>query len=184
MGKLMRWLWVIGLFSIYHTGLAAMGGDFTLTDQQGKPFQLQQLRGKVVLLSFGYTYCPDICPTELARISSVLNGLGGDADQVQGLFITLDPGRDTPPVLQAYLNYFNPSLIGLTGSDAAISQVATAYHVAFQKQAQPDGDYSLDHSANLYLIDRNGQLFGMVPYGLPAAHVLQVVRSLLDGSTQ
>ncbi len=161
---------------------SSMGGDFSLTDQHGNPFQLQQLRGKVVLLFFGYTYCPDICPTELAGVSRVLDALGTQADRVQGLFITLDPQRDTPRVLKDYLAYFNPQLIGLTGSPAAIDRVSTQYRVRYLKQQRPDNSYSLDHSTNLYIIDPAGELSTVVPYGLPPEHVLRVVRSMLEAS--
>lgn len=156
-----------------------IGNDFTLTDQEGRPFRLQQLRGKVVLLSFGYTYCPDICPTELAAMSRVLDGLGNDADRVQGLFISLDPQRDTPGVLKNYLAYFHPRLIGLTGSTESIREVAGQYRVRYRKNLRPSGDYSLDHSANLYLIDQQGRLASIVPYGLPPEHVLRVVHGML-----
>lgn len=159
---------------------ATGGGDFTLTNQHGEPFHLQQLRGKVVLLSFGYTYCPDICPTELAALSRVLDALDDKATQVQGVFISLDPQRDTPGVLKNYLAYFHPDLLGLTGSEEAIRQVAGRYRVRYRKHQQPAGGYSLDHSANLHIIDRRGRLSTVVPYGLPPEHVLRVVRAMLQ----
>ncbi|MCU7848198.1 MAG: SCO family protein [Candidatus Thiodiazotropha sp. (ex Lucinoma kastoroae)] len=164
-----------------HAKAAEMGGDFSLLDQDGSPFQLQQLRGKVVLLFFGYTYCPDVCPTELSNISAVLSGLEHQADQVQGLFITLDAERDKPKVLKDYTGFFNKDLIGLTGSQADIDQVAAQYRVKFQKHITGKDHYSIDHSANLYVIDRNGQLATVVPYGFPPEHVLDVVQHLLDG---
>lgn len=181
------WVMLPLLFSLLmHSPATAsdVGGDFTLIDHEGKAFNLQQLRGKVVLLFFGYTYCPDLCPTELAGVSRVLDGLDTDGDRVRGLFISLDPERDTPRVLKDYLGYFNQQLIGLTGSQDAIRQVAARYRVRYQKHPLPNGSYSLDHSANLYIIDQGGQLFSMVPYGLPPEHVLQVVRSLLDNNTR
>lgn len=159
---------------------AAGDDDFSLIDQHGEPFRLQQLRGKVILLSFGYTYCPDICPTELAAISRVLDGLGNKAQKVQGLFISLDPQRDTPAVLKSYLTYFHPDLLGLTGSENTIRQVAGRYRVRYRKHRQPASGYSLDHSANLYIIDQTGELSTVVPYGLPPEHVLRVVRSMLE----
>lgn len=183
MRALTQGLLITCLLTLCHTAVARLGGDFTLTDQQGQPFQLQQLRGKVVILTFGYTYCPDICPTELAGVSRVLDGLGADAERVRGLFITLDPQRDTPQVLKAYLSYFNSALIGLTGTDEAIRQVATGYRVQYEKHPQPDGSYSLDHSANLYLIDQQGALFSVIPHGLPPAHVLRVVQAMLKAVT-
>lgn len=156
-----------------------MGGDFSLTDHDGQPFELSQLRGKLVLLFFGYTYCPDICPTELSNISAVFDGLGEQADQVHGLFVSLDPERDTPEVLRRYTQYFSSSLTGLTGSKEQLDQVAGMYRVRYQHHEMNGGRYSIDHSANLYVIDREGRLASVVPYGLPPEHVLGLVQSLL-----
>ncbi len=155
------------------------GGDFSLTDQNGKPFDLQQLRGKVVVLFFGYTFCPDVCPTELSHVSMVLNKLDGDADRIQGLFVTVDPKRDTAAVLKKYLGYFHKSLIGLTGSQQEIEAVARMYRVKYRRHGEQEGNYSMDHSANLYVIDQRGEVATVVPYGFPAQHVLRVVQSLL-----
>jgi len=160
-----------------------LGGDFSLTDQDGRLFELQQLRGKVVLIFFGYTFCPDICPTELATVAAVLNELEDDSEQVQGVFVSVDPERDNPQILKSYIGYFNKHLIGLTGSPDEIERVANRYRVKFRKQPRTDGAYSMDHSANLYVIDRTGQLFAVIPYGLPPEHVLGVVRRLLTGDT-
>ena len=157
-----------------------IGGDFSLTDHHGRPFELSQLRGQLVLLFFGYTFCPDICPTELSNLAAVLDGLGGQAQQVQGLFVSLDPQRDTPEVLRNYTRYFDPTLIGLTGSTDGVDRVARLYRVKYQRHKQADGGYSLDHSANLYVIDRQGRLAAVVPYGLPPEHVLQLVHDLLE----
>lgn len=155
------------------------GGDFVLLDQDGDAFGLQQLRGKVVLLFFGYTFCPDICPTELSNIAAVLSALQDESDAVQGLFITLDAQRDTPQVIKPYIDFFNSGLIGLTGAQAELDRVAAMYRVKFQRQLTDDERYSIDHSANLYVIDRDGRLAAVVPYGLPPEHLLDVVRDLL-----
>jgi cytochrome oxidase Cu insertion factor (SCO1/SenC/PrrC family) len=156
-----------------------LGGDFALTDHFGEPFELAQLRGKLVLLFFGYTYCPDICPSELANLAAVLDGLGDRASQVQGLFVSLDPQRDTPAVLHDYTRYFNQDLLGLTGSPAEVAQVARQYRVKYLRHDKPDGSYSLDHSADLYVIDPQGELTAVVPYGLPPEHVLELVHGML-----
>ncbi len=161
----------------------AIGGDFSLTNQHGHPFQLQQLRGKVVLMLFGYTFCPDICPTELASLAAVLKQLEGAAEQVQGVFVTIDPARDTPEVLKDYVGYFGKDLIGLSGSLDEVERVAGQYRVKYRKQPRPGGAYSMDHSADLYVIDRSGQLFAVVPYGLPPEHVLGVVQRLLESDS-
>ncbi|MCP3868403.1 MAG: SCO family protein [Gammaproteobacteria bacterium] len=154
-----------------------MSGNFALTDQDGQRFQLDQLKGKVVLLFFGYTFCPDICPTELTNLSRVLDTLDGES--VQGVFVTVDPDRDTPEVLKDYTDYFNRRLIGLTGSPAQIDRVTQKYRVKFRKLPVPGGSYSMNHPSNLYLIDRTGKLSTIVPYGLPPEHVVDVVRHLL-----
>jgi cytochrome oxidase Cu insertion factor (SCO1/SenC/PrrC family) len=156
-----------------------LGGDFSLTDHNSNTFELHQLRGKLVLLFFGYTYCPDICPSELANLSAVLNELGGQAGQVQGLFVSLDPDRDTPEVLHDYVRYFNEGMIGLTGSVVEVAQVAKQYRVNYQRHEREDGSYSIDHSANLYLINGKGALTAVVPYGMPQQHLLELVSGLL-----
>ncbi|MEW8030398.1 MAG: SCO family protein [Candidatus Thiodiazotropha sp.] len=156
-----------------------LGGEFSLTDHNNNPFELRQLQGKLVLLSFGYTYCPDICPTELANLAAVLNELDDQAGRVQGLFVSLDPGRDTPEVLYDYVRYFNERLVGLTGSEADVAKVARQYRVNYQRHEREDGGYSIDHSANLYLIDGKGKLTAVVPYGMPPKHILDLVRGLM-----
>jgi len=182
----MRWLktrsvvLLLGLLLLTAgSGASQLGGDFTLTDQHGERFQLDQLRGKVVLLFFGYTYCPDICPTELASIAAVFDALEERALQVQGLFVTVDPERDTPEVLNNYVRYFHEDLIGLTGTAAEIERVALQHRVRYSKHELDDGNYTIDHSAQLYVIDREGTLTSAVPYGLVAEHVLNVVDDLL-----
>lgn len=156
----------------------------TLLDQHGQPTQLRQLRGKLLLLSFGYTYCPDICPTELAALSRVLNALGTRAREVRGVFISLDPQRDRPEVLKQYLAYFHHDLLGLTGSEEAVHEIARHYRVRYNKHTNKSGSYSLDHSANLYIVDRQGRLSTIVPYGLPPEHVLRVVNGMLQATEQ
>jgi cytochrome oxidase Cu insertion factor (SCO1/SenC/PrrC family) len=178
-----RWLPVCLLlfasFAVAQTRPAELGGDFALTDQYGRPFELSQLQGKLVLLFFGYTYCPDICPTELSHLAGVFDALGPQADKVQGLFVSLDPQRDTPEVLRNYTRYFSENLLGLTGSVSEVDRVAKQYRVKYQRHETSDGRYSVDHSANLYLIDEQGQLAAVVPYGLPPEHVLELVRGML-----
>ncbi len=160
---------------------SAVGGDFTLIDHHGQTFNLKQLRGKVVLVFFGYTFCPDICPTELASMAQLNRTLGTQKDQLQVLFITVDPARDTPEQLKEYVRFFSEDLIGLSGSEQQIEAVKQAYHVQskiFRKHAS-DQNYSVDHSANLYVIDQAGKLVNIVPYGFPLAHVEQIVRALI-----
>ncbi|MET0089720.1 MAG: SCO family protein [Candidatus Thiodiazotropha sp.] len=177
--RVLAMLMALACLSVVQAKPEQLGGDFALTDHFGKPFELSQLRGKLVLLFFGYTYCPDICPTELSNLAAVLDGLGDSAARVQGVFVSLDPERDTPQVLHDYTRYFNPDLLGLTGTPGEVAQVAQQYRVRYQRHEKPDGRYSLDHSADLYVIDPEGKLTAVVPYGLPPEHVLALVRDLL-----
>ena len=178
-----RWVFFIVLaFSGFSHGKGdEVGGDFSLTDHNGQAFELAQLRGKVVLLFFGYTHCPDICPTELASMAQFSRSLGVHSEKIQILFVTVDPARDTPSRLKQYVHYFSKNIIGLSGSDQEIEVVKEAYHVQSQiyranEQAQT---YSVDHSAKLYVIDQTGKLVNIVPYGFPITQVATIVNDLL-----
>jgi cytochrome oxidase Cu insertion factor (SCO1/SenC/PrrC family) len=135
---------------------ASIGGPFVLTDQNGTKRSDKDFRGHWVLLYFGYTYCPDVCPTTLALIASALGKLGSGANRVVPVFITVDPERDTPPVLKSYLAAFGPQFVGLTGSVSDIADVAHAYRIYFKKVPVQGGGYSLDHSSAILLLDPNG----------------------------
>jgi len=139
------------------TANAAIGGSFKLNDQNGKAITDQDLKGKPFLVFFGFTHCPDVCPTALFDMSEVLNRLGPDADKVNALFITVDPERDTPAVIKDYLSSFDPHLSGLTGDPAAIAAVAKAYRVYFEKVPLDQGGYTMDHTAIVYLMDKTGR---------------------------
>lgn len=159
-----------------------VGGDFTLTDHNGEKFELKQLRGKLVLIFFGYTFCPDICPTELSSLAKVLRSLGDDADKVSALFVSVDPERDTPEKLKNYVPFFSPELIGLTGSTKEVSSVANAYRVQtkIHSKKKDTGYYLVDHSANLYVLGPKGDVLNIIPFGLPTEHILQVVRNEIN----
>jgi protein SCO1/2 len=146
------------------TAPSAVGGPFKLTDQNGKPITDQDLKGKPFLVFFGFTHCPEICPTALFDMSEVFNALGPDAEKVNALFITVDPERDTPEKLKDYLSSFNPRLIGVSGSVDALAAVAKAYRVYYKKVPLKDGDYTMDHTALVYLMDKNGQF--VAPFSL------------------
>ena len=134
---------------------ALIGGAFALEDGAGKTVSDQTLRGKPFLVYFGYTHCPDVCPTELARISDILGKMGDKS--IPALFITVDPERDPPKVMQDYVSSFNPAIIGLSGSQQAVEATEKTFRVFARKgQPQPDGDYSMDHSSIVYLMDKNG----------------------------
>ena len=158
----------------------ALGGEFQLTHASGAAYSLSDSHGKAVVLSFGYTFCPDICPTTLATVAAALTALGADADRVDAFLITLDPARDTPEKLSAYAAYFHPRLGGLTGAPQDIAAVAQQYGVQAKTVRSATGDhYTLDHTANLYIIDTQGALFSIMPHGLPPAVLAANIRSAL-----
>jgi protein SCO1/2 len=136
---------------------AAIGGPFRLTDQNGSAVTDQDLKGRPFLVFFGFVNCPDICPTTLFEVSEILRKLGPDADRVGALFITVDPERDTPAALKDYLSSFDPHLSGLTGDPAAVTAVAKAYRVYFKKVPLEQGGYTMDHTAIVYLMDKQGR---------------------------
>jgi protein SCO1/2 len=139
------------------TAPAAIGGPFQLTDQAGQTVTEQNLKGKPTLIFFGFTHCPDVCPTSLFEISEVLKAMGKDADRVNALFVSVDPERDTAAAMKDYLSSFDPHLKGLTGNPEAVAKVLSAYRVYSKKVPLKDGDYTMDHTALIYLMDRDGR---------------------------
>lgn len=141
------------------SGTALIGGPFELTDQTGKRVTEQSFRGKYMLVFFGYTYCPDVCPGTLQVVSAALDRLGTAGNDIIPVFITVDPARDTPEVMRDYAKSFHPRLVALTGSEADIEKAARAYRVYFAKAkgTENDKDYLMDHSAFLYLMDKDGK---------------------------
>ena len=131
---------------------------FALTAADGSAVTEQSYRGKWLVIYFGYTFCPDICPTTMMEIAKTLEALGPRADAVQGVFVTVDPQRDKPEVLSEYLKSFDPRLVGLTGTAAQISAAAKSFHVFYERNEADDGNYTYDHSAFLYLVDPAGKL--------------------------
>ena len=157
---------------------ADYGRGFALADHTGKPRTLADFSGKLVVLSFGFTYCPDICPTILADLAGVLKSLGADADRVQVLFITVDPERDTPELLAKYVAAFEPRFMGLSGDPEATRQTAKEFKIFFEKR-KADGGYSVDHSAQSYVIDGQGRLRLFVRHDRIAADLADDLRTLL-----
>jgi len=140
------------------TGTSLVGGPFTLVDQDGKARTDAEFRGKLMLVYFGYTYCPDICPTELQTMSDALDALGDKAAAVQPIFITVDPERDTPSVVKDYVGHFHPRFIGLTGTPQQVEAAARAYRVyAAKVPAKDGGDYLMDHTGLVYLMGTDGK---------------------------
>ena len=152
--------------------------DFKLTDHHGTPRTLADFRGKVVLLFFGYVHCPDVCPTTLADMAQAMQLLGDDAKRVQVLFVTVDPERDTTELLANFIPAFNPDFLGLSGDAQATADVTRAFAVSYQKQPSKTG-YNVDHSAGTYLIDPQGGVRLLAPYGQSAQWLAQDIKLLL-----
>ena len=152
-----------------------IGGPFTLIDHTGKVRTEEDFRGKLLLIYFGYSYCPDVCPTDLQQIGLAVDGLSAGADAVQPLFITLDPERDTVVHLADYVPLFHPRLIGLTGSAEQIRRVALAYKVYYAKYPPDSPDYVIDHSSFIYLVDKAGKYIGFFPPGTTADRMIEII---------
>jgi protein SCO1/2 len=161
-------------------GREPVGGPFWLIDHTGKPRTDADFRGKLLLIYFGFTYCPDICPADLQNIGLALDKLGPAAEAVQPLFITVDPERDTPAHLADYATMFHPRLIGLTGDAASIRKTADAYKVYYAKVPSEKGDdYTVDHTAFIYLMDRDGTYLGFFPPGTTPERIAESIRPRL-----
>jgi cytochrome oxidase Cu insertion factor (SCO1/SenC/PrrC family) len=156
-----------------------VGGPFALVDHTGRQRTEADFRGKLLLLYFGFTYCPDVCPTDLQSIGLAIDQLGKAGEGVQPLFVTLDPDRDTPQHLANYVPLFHPRLVGLTGDASSIRQAARAYKVYYAKVPTAGDDYTVDHSGYIYLMDRAGQYLGFFPPGTPPDRMADVIRPLL-----
>ena len=161
---------------------AGFGKALNLTDHNGRPRTLADFRGKVVTVFFGFTHCPDVCPTTLVEMAQVMKELGADADQLQVLFVTVDPERDTQKLLAQYVPSFHPGFIGLYGDRDATARAAKEFKVYFSKQPAKGGSYSVDHSAGTFILDREGRLRLFAQYGQGAAALLHDIRLLLAGA--
>jgi protein SCO1 len=160
---LMLMLWALGGLRDA-TAPAAIGGPFQLTDQTGQTVTEKNLRGRPTLIFFGFTHCPDVCPTSLFEISEVLRAMGKDADRVNAYFVSVDPERDTNAAMKEYLSSFDPHLKGLTGNPDAVAKVISGFRVYAKKVPLKDGDYTMDHTALVYLMDRDGKF--VAPFNL------------------
>ncbi|UOO91183.1 SCO family protein [Vitreoscilla massiliensis] len=157
-----------------------IGGDFSLTNQDGKTMTLADFKGKLVVLSFGYTRCPDVCPTTLLDLAQVMTLLGDDAKKVQVVFVSVDPTRDTPAILKDYVPLFNDQFIGLTAKDdAAMAPVLKTWKIAMSKVPVKDGHYSVDHSAGMYVLDANGKAKLYLPYATKPEQITADLKALL-----
>lgn len=158
-----------------------VGGEFTLTDHDNKPFQLSSQRGKVVLVFFGFASCPDACPTTLSKLSAVYRKLGPDAAKLQTLYITVDPDRDTPEILKEDLSYFGIGAIGLTGTKAEIDKVVAQYGASYEIVPMPESaaKYSIAHSTTLYALDADGKTRILFPYEATVDEITAGLKSIL-----
>jgi protein SCO1/2 len=143
------------------TGAARVpiGGPFELTDQNGKRLSSESLKGKPSAIFFGFTHCPEVCPTTLFDLTQDLEAMGADAAKLNVVFVTVDPERDTPDLIKTYLSSFDPRIVGLTGTEAEIIAAAKEYKVYFKK-VKTESDYTMDHTATIFLMDRKGDFFG------------------------
>jgi protein SCO1/2 len=155
--------------------------EIALTDTAGQPFRLSEQRGMVTLIFFGFTNCPDVCPTALADMSAARKRLEGDAEKVRVVFITVDPARDTPERMGRYVQAFDPDFIGLTGTEAELAQIYQAYGVTAIKRELPNSalGYTMDHSASVYVIDQGGNWRAMISHGSPIDDVVSDLRYLI-----
>jgi cytochrome oxidase Cu insertion factor (SCO1/SenC/PrrC family) len=187
------WLWpqeteersAAALMDAVMWGREPIGGPFALIDHTGSPRTDADFRGKLLLIYFGFTYCSDVCPTDLQAIASAVDRLGPPGEAVQPLFITVDPEKDTPEQLKAYVALFHPRLVGLTGNPKHIRKVALAYKVYFAKtEPRNSSDRNFDHSGFVYLIDAGGKYLGFFPPGTSAELMVEVMRPHLAASAQ
>jgi len=158
-----------------------IGGEFELTSQFNQPYSSVEAHGKVVMLFFGFTHCPDVCPNTLGTVQTVLGQLGKQAKDVQPIFITVDPQRDKPEALKEYLQYFDNDYIGLTGTSEEIDKVVKQYQGFYSYKGNIEsGQYSVDHTSNLYIINTTGEVTNIMPYGLPPKAITDAIEKILD----
>lgn len=156
---------------------------YLLMDTRGQTVTNQDFRGSFQLISFGYTFCPDVCPTTLAEVSFIMKRLGPLSERLQPIFITVDPQRDTPEVLDRYTTYFHPRIIGLTGSPALVRRVADNFKVRYEQHREPGGDpnsYSIDHSAGMYLLGPDGNFVTKFAYATAPTKVAERIRAIME----
>jgi cytochrome oxidase Cu insertion factor (SCO1/SenC/PrrC family) len=159
------------------SGIASVGGPFTLTAHTGERISDEAFRGQFMLVAFGFTHCPDVCPAELQVMTAALESMGSAADRVQPLFVTIDPERDTAEHLADYMAHFHPRLIGLTGSADEIAEVAAAYHVWYEKVQGDSPDYLMDHTSITYLMGPDGKFVQHFSFGTSAETLAKALRN-------
>jgi protein SCO1/2 len=162
----------------------SLGPAFELTDHNGRPFSSAALAGQPYAVFFGFTHCPDVCPTTLLEMSNNLKALGADADRLRIVFVTVDPERDTPEQLRQYLSSFDPRIVGLTGSEPQIAAVAKGWNAFHNKIPEADGSYTVVHSAYVYLMDRANRLVDTMGFLDTEPEQVAKLKALIEGSRQ
>jgi protein SCO1/2 len=163
-------------------GETGISSRYLLMDANGRAVSNQDFRGRFQLLTFGYTYCPDICPTTLAEMAMVISRLGKEADALQALFITVDPERDSADALRSYVAFFDPRIIGLTGSPALVRKAAESFKVRYEKVREPGApldQYAVDHSAGMFLLGPDGRFIRKFAYAMPAEQIADQIREIM-----
>ncbi|MBZ9989534.1 SCO family protein [Mesorhizobium sp. BH1-1-5] len=168
---------------VVQTAVSPIGGPFTLTTQTGEKLSDADLQGKPFAIFFGFTRCPEVCPTTLWETTEALKSLGPDADKLRVLFVSVDPTRDTPEFMARYLQSFDKHITGLTGTEAEIADVGKEYRIYYEKVPTEDGDYTMNHTASIFLMDAQGQFAGTISYGEDMATRLQKLRRLIGTAT-
>lgn len=156
-----------------------IGGPFQLVDTTGRPVTEKTLLGKPTAVFFGFTYCPEVCPTTLTELSAALNALGRDADKLNVVLVSVDPERDTPEQMKLYLSNFDSRIQGFTGTPQAVAQAAKAYRVYYKKVSMDGGDYTVDHSSAVYLFDKKGRFVEPIAHGAPHERVVAQLKKLV-----
>jgi protein SCO1/2 len=175
-------VFAIGLGQSGHVGIASIGGPFTLVDDTGKPVSDKTLAGKPYAIYFGYTFCPEVCPTTLFDLTRWIKKLGSDADKLNYVFVTIDPERDTPKLMHAYLSSFDKHIRGFTGTPAQIAKIAGEYRVYYKKVPTSDGSYVMDHSSMIYLMDAEEKFDTIIAYQEKDESAVAKLKSLASQS--
>jgi protein SCO1/2 len=172
-------LWMgLALRAQVQSGATKIGGPFTLVDDTGARVTEADLKGKPTVMYFGYTFCPEVCPTTLTDLAQWMQMIGRDADRLNYVFVTVDPERDTPKVMHDYVSAFDPRIRGLTGTSEQIAKVTYEYRVYYKRIPTSDGGYVMDHSAILYMMDPNGRFVGVIPYQEDTAKAVAKLKKL------
>jgi len=172
-------LWMgLALRAQVQSGATKIGGPFTLVDDTGAQVSEADLKGKSTVMYFGYTFCPEVCPTTLTDLAQWMQMIGQDADRLNYVFVTVDPERDTPKVMHDYVSAFDPRIRGLTGTSEQIAKVAKEYGVYYKRIPTSDGGYVMDHSAVLYMMDPNVRFVGIIPYQEDTAKAVAKLKKL------